>query len=96
MPAKPTPVTRYFNAIDDALNGLDTYLREEDSPLYQHDLVGAVVAGYLKRMRGSFESWQHRLIANKWRNQFFTVSNNIFISIRRRVLMSLRNWNPAR
>ncbi|MGB7287249.1 MAG: hypothetical protein WBC71_09990 [Salaquimonas sp.] len=62
------PVKRYFNAIDDALDGLDTYLREEDSPLYQHELVGAVVASYLKRLRGSFDSWNHRLaFAEKFR-----------------------------
>ncbi len=62
------PVKRYFNAIDEALDGLDTYLREEDSPLYQHELVGAVVASYLKRLRGSFDSWNHRLaFAEKFR-----------------------------
>ncbi len=68
MNAKQTPVSRYFAAIDDALDGLDTYLREEDSPLYQHELVGAVVASYLKRLRGSFDSWNHRLaFADKFR-----------------------------
>lgn len=56
-----TAVTRYFAAIEDSLDGLDTYLREEDSPLYSHELVGAAVAYYLKRLRNSFESWQHRL-----------------------------------
>lgn len=62
------PVKRYFSAIDEALDGLDTYLREEDSPLYQHELVGAVVASYLKRLRGSFDSWNHRLsFAEKFR-----------------------------
>ena len=65
---KAAPVKRYFNAMHAALDGLDTYLREEDSPLYQHELVGAVVASYLKRMRGSFESWDHRLaFADKFR-----------------------------
>jgi len=63
-----TAVTRYFEAMHAALDGLDAYLKAEDSPLYQHELVGAVVASYLKRMRGSFESWNHRLaFAEKFR-----------------------------
>jgi len=68
MAVKSKPVERYFNAINGALDGLDTYLEEEDSPLYQHELVGAVVAAYLKRLRGSFDSWDHRLaFAEKFR-----------------------------
>lgn len=54
-------VDRYFSAINAAFDGLDTYLSEEDSPLFQHGLVGSVVADYLARLRGSFESWEHRL-----------------------------------
>jgi hypothetical protein len=66
--SKTAPVERYFSAISDALDGLNTYLGEEDSPLYQHELVGAVVASYLGRLRGSFDSWQHRLsFADKFR-----------------------------
>lgn len=71
MPVKnrsDTAVSRYFSAIDAALSGLDTYLEDEDSPIYQHELVGAVVASYLKRLRGSFESWENRLsFAEKFR-----------------------------
>ena len=47
--------------MDQALDALDTFLREDDSPLYQHDVIGAVVAGYLKRLRGSFDSWENRI-----------------------------------
>ena len=62
------PVDRYFRAIEAAFDGLDTYLDEEDSPLYQHGVVGAVVAEYLQRLRGSFNSWEHRLsFADKFR-----------------------------
>ena len=62
------PVRKYFSAVHAALDGLDTYLKEEDSPLYQHDLVGAVVASYLTRLRGSFASWENRLaFAEKFR-----------------------------
>jgi len=56
-----TPVDRYFHAMDQALDGLDTFLREDDSPLYQHDVIGAVVSNYLKRLRGSFDSWENRV-----------------------------------
>lgn len=68
MAVKSKPVQRYFDAISAALDGLDTYLKEEDSPLYQHTVVGAVVASYLSRLRGSFDSWNHRLsFAKKFR-----------------------------
>ncbi len=62
------PVDRYFRAIEAAFDGLDIYLDEEDSPLFQHGVVGAVVAEYLQRLRGSFNSWEHRLsFADKFR-----------------------------
>jgi len=68
MPVKTTPIEQYFTTMTAALDGLDAFLQEEDSPLYQHDLVGAVVASYLKRLRGSFDSWSHRLaFADKFR-----------------------------
>ncbi len=53
--------SQYFNAIGQALDGLDTFLREDNSPLYQHDVIGAVVAKYLQRLRGSFDSWENRI-----------------------------------
>ena len=56
-----SPVDRYFHAMDQALYGLDTFLREDDSPLYRHDLIGAVVTNYLARLRGSFDSWENRI-----------------------------------
>jgi len=56
-----TPVGRYFGAMDRALAGLDTFLREDDSPLYKHDLIGAIIEEYLARLRGSFESWRNRV-----------------------------------
>ena len=56
-----SPVDRYFSAMGHALDGLDTFLREDTSPLYRHDLIGAIVTGYLKRLRGSFDSWENRI-----------------------------------
>ncbi len=56
-----SPVNQYFRAMGQALDGLDTFLREDDSPLYQHDLIGAVVSNYLGRLRGSFASWENRI-----------------------------------
>ncbi len=56
-----SPVDRYFDAMGQALDGLDTFLREDTSPLYRHDLIGAVVSNYLKRLRGSFDSWENRI-----------------------------------
>ncbi|MFZ1813553.1 MAG: hypothetical protein WBO55_04265 [Rhizobiaceae bacterium] len=56
-----TPVGRYFDAMGNALDGLDTFLREDDSPLYKHDVIGSIVESYLTRLRGSFQSWQNRV-----------------------------------
>ncbi len=56
-----TTVGRYFDAMRQALDGLDTYLNDDSSPLYKHDLLGAVVTEYLTRLRGSLRSWEDRV-----------------------------------
>ena len=40
-------VTRYFNSIDAALDGLDIFLRDHNSPFYQHGLVARTVTQYI-------------------------------------------------
>lgn len=68
MATKNKAAQKYFASIDDALDGLENYLSDEDSRLYQHGVVGSVVAGYIKRLRGSYESWENRLaFAEKFR-----------------------------
>lgn len=68
MEPQDTAATRYFAAMNRALNGLDTWLNDQDSPLYKHDLIGAVVTEYLGRLRGSLTSWQDRIaFADKFR-----------------------------
>ena len=68
MNAKTAPVEQYFNAISEAFAGLDVYLREEDSPLYKHHLIGSIVVEYLDRLRGSFDAWENHLgFAKKFR-----------------------------
>lgn len=53
---------RYFRAIDAALQGLDTYLGDEqESPLYNHQLTGTILESYIDRMRQSFRAWEDRL-----------------------------------
>ena len=59
--SRPNAVKHYFTAIDAALAGLDVYLREEDSPLYKHELTGKILAGYILRLRHSFEAWRNRI-----------------------------------
>ena len=51
----------YFGAVSAALDGLDTWLREEDSPAYKHDVIAVVVTNYLKRLRTSLESWDNKI-----------------------------------
>lgn len=56
-----SPVSRYFASIDAALDGLDIYLRDNKSPLYQHGLVAQSVTGYIARLANSFQCWHNRL-----------------------------------
>jgi hypothetical protein len=65
MKAENTAAERYFESMLRALDGLDTLLSESDSPLYQHDLIGAVVAEYLAALRGSFEAWRNHAAYRK-------------------------------
>ncbi len=59
--APSSPVGRYFSSIGASLEGLDTFLRDEHSPLYQHELVARTVVPYIARLNASFESWRNRL-----------------------------------
>ena len=54
-------VNRYFRAIDAALEGLEAYLREDDSPLYNHELIGKILTGYIDRLGHSFYAWKNRI-----------------------------------
>ncbi len=55
------PVRRYFAAIEAALEGLDTFLRDDSSTLYRHDLVASVVVEHVARLERSFSCWENRL-----------------------------------
>jgi hypothetical protein len=65
MKAENTTAERYFESMLRALDGLDTLLSENDSPLYQHDLIGAIVEEYLSALRGSFEAWRNHAAYGK-------------------------------
>lgn len=66
--AEMGPVLRYFDSIGAALDGLDLFLRDDNSPLYQHELVARTVVPYIARLTASFESWRNRLdFADKFR-----------------------------
>ena len=52
---------RYFASIRAALDGLDIYLADKNSPLYGHDLRAAVISEYVQRLENSFACWQNRL-----------------------------------
>jgi hypothetical protein len=55
------PALRYFDAIAAALDGLDVFLRDENSPLYRHGLIAQVVVEYIGRLENSFACWRNRL-----------------------------------
>lgn len=60
--ASPTnPVDRYFASIRAALDGLDIFLRDNNSPLYRHGLVAQIVSEYVERLETSFSCWRHHL-----------------------------------
>src|SRR3954454_13142560 len=61
MGAADDPAERYLAAIAAALDGLDIFLRDDRSPLYRHDIVARIVAGYIARLERSFSSWRNRL-----------------------------------
>lgn len=54
-------VSRYFSSIDAALEGLDIFLRDDNSPFYQHGLVAQTVTQYIARLANSFQCWHNRL-----------------------------------
>ena len=61
-------VEDYFASLDAALDGLDTFLREDESPAYRHDLIAAVATGYLKKLKASLNSWRNKVTyASKFR-----------------------------
>ena len=66
---KSNTAERYFRAIDAALDGLDVYLGDEvESPLYQHEMTGRILTGYIERLRHSFDAWENRAgFADKFR-----------------------------
>ena len=61
MVSDETTAGRYFEAIRAALDGLDVFLRDTESPLYKHDLMAGVVVEYLARLKNSFACWQNKL-----------------------------------
>lgn len=61
MKPENTPAGRYFDSISRALDGLNAFLGEDESPLYKHDLIGGIVEEYLALLRGSLQSWRNRI-----------------------------------
>ena len=54
-------IGRYFRTVDAALDGLDAYLADEESPLYRHELTGSILAPYIERLRHSYDAWENRV-----------------------------------
>lgn len=61
MSTADDPASRYFEAIQAALDGLAVFLRDDRSPLYRHGLVARVVVEYIARLERSFSCWRNRL-----------------------------------
>ncbi len=72
----------YFDKVESGLDGLDKFLGQEHSPLYQHDLIGNIIAGYLGRLRNSFQAWDNRLtFTNRFRIQQAESGYPVFQSV---------------
>ncbi len=54
-------IGRYFRTVDSALDGLDAYLADAESPLYHHELTGSILAPYIERLRHSYNAWENRV-----------------------------------
>jgi hypothetical protein len=52
---------RYFDAMHAALEGLDRFLGDENSPFYQHGLIARVVSFYVDRLSSTFNCWRNRI-----------------------------------
>ncbi|MEM9332995.1 MAG: hypothetical protein AAGA53_16860 [Pseudomonadota bacterium] len=52
---------KYFMSLGHALDGLDTFLRENDSRAYKHDIIAAIVNGYIRRLQDSLDSWENKI-----------------------------------
>ncbi len=61
MSSKSGQAELYFQSIRAALNGLDRFLAEDDSPLYKHSLIGRTVVPYVDRLMRTFSCWEHRI-----------------------------------
>lgn len=59
--AETQQAQKYFSSLGHALNGLDTFLREDESPAYKHDVIAAIVSGYIKRLQDSLDSWESKI-----------------------------------
>ncbi len=59
---------KYFSSLGNALDGLDTYLRDEQSPAQKHHLIASVISEYLTLMHDSLDSWESKVtFQNKFR-----------------------------
>jgi len=59
--ASSAQAQKYFTSLAHALDGLDTFLREDDSPAYKHDVIAAIVNGYIRRLQDSLDSWENKI-----------------------------------
>ena len=63
-----TQAQQYFLSLGNALDGLDTYLQDVQSPAHQHQMIASTVDEYLDRLRNSLRSWENRVsFQNKFR-----------------------------
>lgn len=59
--AADSAVAQYFASIRAALGGLEIFLADRNSPLYQHGVIGEAIMPYLDRLKASFACWENRI-----------------------------------
>lgn len=59
--AADSTVAQYFASIRAALGGLEIFLADRNSPLYQHGVIGEAIMPYLERLKASFACWENRI-----------------------------------
>lgn len=53
---------RYFTSLETALDGLDTFFREDNSPGTRQNMISVIASAYLKRLRNSLKSWENKVV----------------------------------
>jgi hypothetical protein len=56
-----SPIERYFQAMEAALDGFNLFLSNNDSELYSHEIIGGTLSPYMEKLAATFSCWHHKI-----------------------------------